>query len=184
MLHIQSVSRMVSFLKRAILGAVRSAGYEIIKLGAPHAAGGPSPSKFRPEIRAADVPPPRTSHRRPPEPAAPSAPAKTLLDRWMDRTMMIAGVQAVRAQRTLQRINTLADVEVCVFSQFGEDGILDWLVAQLPISRPLFIEIGVGNYLESNTRFLLGTGTGAASSSTAPPRSPSSRRTMSHGRMI
>ena len=147
---------MVNFLKRAILGAVRSAGYEIVKLDAPTRRRGPSPVEARPEIRCCGraarprhVPPP------PPEPAAPSAPAKTLLDRWMDRTMMIAGVQAVRAQRTLQRINTLADVEVCVFSQFGEDGILDWLVEKLPISRPVFIEIGVGNYLESNTRFLL-----------------------------
>ena len=153
--HVQSVRRMVNFLKRAILGTVRSAGYEIIKLDAPRAAAGPSPVEARPEIRAADVPPAEHVPPPPPEPTAPTGPAKTLLDRWMDRTMMIAGVQAVRAQRTLQRIDTLADVEVCVFSQFGEDGILDWLVEKLPISRPVFIEIGVGNYLELNTRFLL-----------------------------
>ena len=150
---------MISFFKRAILSAVRSAGYEIIKLGgappaieraSPEAAPAPPPAPME-----APVPPAVEAPVPPPAPAAPSGPVKTLLDRWMDRTMMIAGVQAVRAQRTLQRIDTLADVEVCVFSQFGEDGILDWLVDRLPISRPLFIEIGVGNYLESNTRFLL-----------------------------
>lgn len=141
---------MTNFIKRAILGAVRSAGYEIIKLDAPAPSGSIAPVS---PVPAADVP--EDIRPAPPVPATAGAPAKTLLDRWVDRTMMIAGVQAVRAQRTLQRINTLADVEVCVFSQFGEDGILDWLVEKLPISRPLFIEIGVGNYLESNTRFLL-----------------------------
>jgi hypothetical protein len=148
---------MVSFLKRAILSAVRSAGYEIIKLSPPRAAAEAQPDAVPAPVATVEpaaAPPPEDA-APPSPPPVPAAPVKTLLDRWMDRTMMIAGVQAVRAQRPLQQINTLADVEVCVFSQFGEDGILDWLVAQLPISRPVFIEIGVGNYLESNTRFLL-----------------------------
>ena len=40
------------------------------------------------------------------------------------------------------------------FSQWGEDGILDWLITQLPILPKVFVEFGVENYRESNTRFL------------------------------
>ena len=50
---------------------------------------------------------------------------------------------------------TLIDVEFQVFSQFGDDGIIQWLVNQLPIKYKTFIEFGVENYRESNTRFLL-----------------------------
>ncbi|MGP0091086.1 MAG: hypothetical protein ACLPKB_14170 [Xanthobacteraceae bacterium] len=78
-----------------------------------------------------------------------------LQDRWLERTLMLSGVQAVRSHRNIRTIDSLADVEVCVFSQFGEDGILDWLLSQIPPLPPLFIEFGVGNYVESNTRFLL-----------------------------
>jgi hypothetical protein len=44
-----------------------------------------------------------------------------------------------------------------VFSQFGEDGILQYLIRETQIEREeqLFIEFGVQNYVESNTRFLL-----------------------------
>jgi len=51
-------------------------------------------------------------------------------------------------------ISKLSDVEVKVFSQNGEDGILDYLLNKLKVDSKNFIEIGVGNYRESNTRFL------------------------------
>jgi hypothetical protein len=54
-----------------------------------------------------------------------------------------------------KNINTLAEVEFQVFSQFGDDGIIQWLVQQLPFINKTFIEFGVENYRESNTRFLL-----------------------------
>lgn len=54
-----------------------------------------------------------------------------------------------------KNINTLAEVEFQVFSQFGDDGIIQWLVQQLPSINKTFIEFGVENYRESNTRFLL-----------------------------
>lgn len=44
--------------------------------------------------------------------------------------------------------------EFRVFSQWGEDGIIQNLVRRVPIERPLFVEFGVENYTESNTRFL------------------------------
>ena len=42
-----------------------------------------------------------------------------------------------------------------VFSQFDEDGIIQYLVNKLPIANKTFVEFGVENYEESNTRFLL-----------------------------
>ncbi|MGC2530312.1 MAG: hypothetical protein WA639_21405 [Candidatus Acidiferrum sp.] len=42
-----------------------------------------------------------------------------------------------------------------VFSQFDEDGIIQYLINGLPIKNKTFIEFGVENYEESNTRFLL-----------------------------
>ena len=41
-----------------------------------------------------------------------------------------------------------------VFSQFGEDGIIAWLLARLPNRTNTFIEIGASDYQESNTRLL------------------------------
>src|SRR5262245_45053016 len=105
---------MIRFLKQTVLRAVRAAGYEIIKLGAAPVAPAASPTAPLPSD-----PPPDAPMREPPvvplPPPVPFVPPKTLIDRWMDRTMMIAGVQAVREQRKLERINSLADVEVCVF---------------------------------------------------------------------
>lgn len=47
------------------------------------------------------------------------------------------------------------DHEFKVFSQFGDDGIIQWLISNLNISEKIFVEFGVENYIESNTRFLL-----------------------------
>jgi hypothetical protein len=49
----------------------------------------------------------------------------------------------------------LHEAEFRVFSQWGEDGILQYLLRQIKTSRKIFIEFGVENYTESNTRFLL-----------------------------
>ena len=48
----------------------------------------------------------------------------------------------------------LWDAEVKVFSQWGEDGILDYLVSRLGIHKPKFLEIGAGNFDECNSRFM------------------------------
>ncbi len=49
----------------------------------------------------------------------------------------------------------LKDAEFKIFSQWGEDGIIQYLINKLPIKNNIFIEFGVQNYEESNTRFLL-----------------------------
>lgn len=45
--------------------------------------------------------------------------------------------------------------EFRVFSQWGEDGIIQFLLRHIKIPRKIFVEFGVENYIESNTRFLL-----------------------------
>lgn len=49
----------------------------------------------------------------------------------------------------------LADREFRVFSQWGEDGIIQHLIRAVPIAQRVFVEFGVENYTEANTRFLL-----------------------------
>ena len=53
-----------------------------------------------------------------------------------------------------QAITKLEQSECKIFSQNGEDGILDYIISMLKIERPNFIEIGVGTYIEANTRFI------------------------------
>jgi hypothetical protein len=48
----------------------------------------------------------------------------------------------------------LAANEFQVYSQWGEDGIIQHLIRRVPIARKLFVEIGVESYVEANTRFL------------------------------
>ena len=47
------------------------------------------------------------------------------------------------------------EAEFRVFSQFGEDGIIQHLTNRVPIKNDVFVEFGVEDYSESNTRFLL-----------------------------
>jgi len=51
--------------------------------------------------------------------------------------------------------SNITDNEFRVFSQWGEDGIIQHLLRNIKVSRKIFVEFGVQNYIESNTRFLL-----------------------------
>lgn len=57
--------------------------------------------------------------------------------------------------KSKKRINNLEEVEFQVFSQRGEDGIIQYIIDQIQIPNKIFIEFGVEDYMESNTRFLL-----------------------------
>lgn len=50
---------------------------------------------------------------------------------------------------------SLSDLELKVFSQFGDDGIIQYLAHNLDLRNKTFIEFGTEDYFESNTRFLL-----------------------------
>jgi hypothetical protein len=51
--------------------------------------------------------------------------------------------------------STLADREFTVYSQWGEDGILSYLINTLRPAHHTFIEFGVEDYTEANTRWLI-----------------------------
>lgn len=76
-------------------------------------------------------------------------------DAAVERGGVLVGKIAARQLQAVSRIERLSDIEFGVSSQWGEDGILEWLIQRLGNVPPSFIEFGVENYLESNTRFLL-----------------------------
>jgi hypothetical protein len=55
----------------------------------------------------------------------------------------------------LRDVARFSDVEFGVYSQWGEDGILEYLFSRLPVANGVFVELGVEDYREANTRFLL-----------------------------
>lgn len=57
--------------------------------------------------------------------------------------------------RARSDIASLSEVEFKVFSQFGDDGIIQWLVQEVALPSRTFVEFGVEDYTESNTRFLM-----------------------------
>ena len=57
--------------------------------------------------------------------------------------------------RQTRNVDNLRDAEFQVASQWGEDGIIQYLIRHVPIHRSLFVEFGVQDYAEANTRFLL-----------------------------
>lgn len=59
-----------------------------------------------------------------------------------------------------QQIDTTASKKIRefgfkVYSQWDEDGIIQYLIKKLPVTSKLFVEFGVENYEEANTRFLM-----------------------------
>tara|TARA_B100002052_G_scaffold298999_1_gene334644 strand:+ start:1732 stop:2706 length:975 start_codon:yes stop_codon:yes gene_type:complete len=57
--------------------------------------------------------------------------------------------------KKFKKIDNLSDVEFSTFSQWGDDGIIDWLISNLKFKNKKFVEIGIQDYWECNTRFLL-----------------------------
>jgi hypothetical protein len=65
-------------------------------------------------------------------------------------------IGSLLAQNVLNRSEGgISGYEFKVFSQWGEDGIIQYLVQTLDMPTKTFIEFGVETYRESNTRFLL-----------------------------
>ena len=80
------------------------------------------------------------------------------LDRIEQRqhTLLLAQARTLAAlHRERCSLDTLAHAEYSIYSQWGEDGILDWLIEQLPNIPKSFVELGCGDYDECNTRLLM-----------------------------
>jgi hypothetical protein len=72
-----------------------------------------------------------------------------------ERLLLLQGRAASRALPRRQRIRDLSEVEFRVFSQWGEDGIVEWLAEHVAVPNERFIEFGVETFREANCRFLM-----------------------------
>lgn len=72
-----------------------------------------------------------------------------------ERQLLTIGRLLSETVKSKKKIDSLSEVEFKVFSQWGDDGIIQWLVHNLDIPNKTFVEFGVENYRESNTRFLM-----------------------------
>ena len=70
-----------------------------------------------------------------------------------DTKILIA--KSILSQQINFKSDNINNYEFKVFSQFGDDGIIQFLIRRLNINQSSFIEFGVSDYKESNTRFLL-----------------------------
>ena len=70
-------------------------------------------------------------------------------------TTLLATGNLLSKQQYFNNSNDINDHEFKIFSQRGEDGIIQYLIKYVNIRNKTFIEFGVENYMESNTRFLM-----------------------------
>ncbi len=76
-------------------------------------------------------------------------------DRRSEKEIILLASTIAKSNRTLSFIDDFAEIEFSAFSQWGEDGIIDWLVSRLPMIPKTFVEFGVENYRQANTRLLI-----------------------------
>lgn len=79
------------------------------------------------------------------------------LHQRITHSMVLQGQALAMSNKDRAPFNKINNAEFKVFSQFGEDGIIQYLISEtgIKIQEQSFIEFGVQNYIESNTRFLL-----------------------------
>lgn len=77
-----------------------------------------------------------------------------LVRRVETNTILLAKLHVDRIRKA-GIVTDLGEIEFRAFSQWGEDGIIQYLIHKIPIAEKSFVEFGVENYTEANTRFLL-----------------------------
>lgn len=78
------------------------------------------------------------------------------VEKKQNETLILLGGLHCSRVRALQNIQSLNEAEFKVFSQWGEDGIIQYLISNVEIDdNRTFVEFGVEDYNEANTRFLL-----------------------------
>jgi hypothetical protein len=77
------------------------------------------------------------------------------LPSYSETALLLMGQRMSREVAALPFNENFRTVGFKVFSQWDEDGIIQYLTSHLPIRNRTFIEFGVEDYEESNTRFLL-----------------------------
>ena len=77
-----------------------------------------------------------------------------VVNRSLEKLHFQNGCSALNLSRyNYKNVKKIIETDLKIYSQNGEDGIIDYLLFSLNIEKPKFIEIGVGDYSESNTRF-------------------------------
>ena len=79
----------------------------------------------------------------------------TALRNDIDTLKILSAQPLIQNIRAGKSFSSLREAEFKVFSQFGDDGIIQYLIHRLAPLPDSFVEFGVENYRESNTRFLL-----------------------------
>lgn len=85
---------------------------------------------------------------------------------WRNTMMILGKMKETEAQvlclaakslpiKKASDVQSITETEYRVFSQFGEDGIIQFLISNIEIPNKTFVEFGVEDYTEANTRFLL-----------------------------
>jgi hypothetical protein len=82
------------------------------------------------------------------------------INEWRSLPIKISKIQEALGRIESRQVTNLLssqinDSEFKVYSQWGEDGIIQYLLKHVAIENKTFVEFGVENYLEANTRFLL-----------------------------
>ncbi len=72
-----------------------------------------------------------------------------------DESVLLAIGSNMSKQQYSINSNNINDYEFKIFSQWGDDGIIQYLIKNIEIKNEIFIEFGVEDYMESNTRFLM-----------------------------
>jgi hypothetical protein len=72
-----------------------------------------------------------------------------------DTQKVLLGKILAETNNKKSNVNSLSDIEFKVFSQWGDDGIIQYLINKVDIANKIFVEFGVETYHEANTRFLL-----------------------------
>jgi len=79
----------------------------------------------------------------------------TALRNDIDTLKILSAQPLIQNIRAGKSFSSLREAEFKVFSQFGDDGIIQYLIHRLAPLPDSFVEFGVENYRESNTRLLL-----------------------------
>ena len=80
--------------------------------------------------------------------------SKNNFSRELDSVKILLG-NIISQNNNKKNEDNISSYEFSIFSQWGDDGIIDYLVNNLDINNKSFIEFGVQDYTECNTKFLL-----------------------------
>jgi hypothetical protein len=78
----------------------------------------------------------------------------SLANLQQDKMLLAIGRLMASNQITnMDKFKCLSDAEFKVFSQWGEDGILNYIFEVLGLTKPRIMEVGASNFIECNSRF-------------------------------